>query len=145
MAPGPGEFPGRYRNVIPNFIAHAFAGRPLPITGTGAERRTFTYVEDVVTLLAALGRNDAAIGQTVKVASRNDLAVETMAAAVNRLTGNTAGVEHHPRRAWDHVIVRRAALARLQELVPDAPSTAFEDGLERTVAWAERHRARFVL
>lgn len=142
---GPGEFPGRYRNVIPNFIAHAFARRPLPITGTGAERRTFTYVEDVAAMLVALGRNDAAVGATVNVASRNDLSVETMAEAVNRLTGNPAGVEYHPRRPWDRVKVRRASLARLQELVPDAPSTGFEDGLGRTVAWAERHRARFVI
>ncbi len=142
---GPGEFPGRYRNVIPNFIAHAFARRPLPITGTGAERRTFTYVEDVASMLAALGRNDAAVGLTVNVASRNDLSVEAMAEAVNRLTGNPAGVEYHPRRPWDRVRVRRASLARLQELVPEAPGTVFEDGLRSTVAWAERHRGRFVI
>jgi nucleoside-diphosphate-sugar epimerase len=32
---GPGEVPGQYRNVIPNFIYWAMKGQPLPITGDG--------------------------------------------------------------------------------------------------------------
>jgi UDP-glucose 4-epimerase len=34
---GPGEVPGRYRNVIPNFMLWAMKGKKLPITGTGEE------------------------------------------------------------------------------------------------------------
>ena len=36
---GPGEVPGQYRNVIPNFIYWAMKGQSLPITGTGKETR----------------------------------------------------------------------------------------------------------
>jgi nucleoside-diphosphate-sugar epimerase len=32
---GPGEVPGKYRNVIPNFFYWAMNGQPLPITGEG--------------------------------------------------------------------------------------------------------------
>jgi UDP-glucose 4-epimerase len=32
---GPGEVPGQYRNVIPNFIYLAMQGQPPLITGTG--------------------------------------------------------------------------------------------------------------
>src|SRR3990170_3102888 len=45
---GPGEVPGQYRNVIPNFIYWAVKGEALPITGTGEETRDFTYVGDIV-------------------------------------------------------------------------------------------------
>jgi UDP-glucose 4-epimerase len=45
---GPGEVPGQYRNVIPNFIYWAMKGQVLPITGTGQETRDFTYVGDLV-------------------------------------------------------------------------------------------------
>ncbi len=41
---GPGEVPGKYRNVIPNFFYWSMNGLPLPITGTGEETRDFTYV-----------------------------------------------------------------------------------------------------
>lgn len=36
---GPGEVPGKYRNVIPNFIYWAMNGQALPITGDGSETR----------------------------------------------------------------------------------------------------------
>ncbi|MGC9345764.1 MAG: NAD-dependent epimerase/dehydratase family protein, partial [Candidatus Bathyarchaeales archaeon] len=45
---GPGEVPGKYRNVIPNFIWWALHKQPLPITGSGEETRDFTFVEDIV-------------------------------------------------------------------------------------------------
>ena len=38
---GPGEVPGKYRNVIPNFFYWAMQGQPLPITGSGDETRDF--------------------------------------------------------------------------------------------------------
>jgi len=36
---GPGEVPGKYRNVIPNFFYWSMNGLPLPITGTGEDSR----------------------------------------------------------------------------------------------------------
>ncbi len=48
---GPGEVPGQYRNVIPNFIYWALSGLSLPFTGNGDETRDFTYVMDIVDAL----------------------------------------------------------------------------------------------
>ena len=45
---GPGEVPGQYRNVIPNFIYWAMQNLSIPITGTGNETRDFTFVLDLV-------------------------------------------------------------------------------------------------
>ena len=45
---GPGEVPGQYRNVIPNFIYWSMQDKSLPLTGTGDETRDFTYVLDLV-------------------------------------------------------------------------------------------------
>ena len=45
---GPGEVPGQYRNVIPNFIYWAMKGKALPITGNLKATRDFTFVEDLV-------------------------------------------------------------------------------------------------
>jgi nucleoside-diphosphate-sugar epimerase len=36
---GPGEVPGKYRNVIPNFMYWSMNSMPLPITGDGSETR----------------------------------------------------------------------------------------------------------
>ena len=45
---GPGEVPGKYRNVIPNFMYWAMNEQPLPITGDGSETRDWTYIDDCV-------------------------------------------------------------------------------------------------
>jgi len=63
---GPGEVPGQYRNVIPNFIYWAMKGLPLPITGTGEETRDFTYVGDLVDGLLRAGYFEEAVGQSFK-------------------------------------------------------------------------------
>src|SRR4030067_3192815 len=51
---GPGEVPGKYRNVIPNFFYWALNKEPLPITGTGDETRDFTYVDDIISGLLVM-------------------------------------------------------------------------------------------
>jgi len=44
-----------YRNVIPNFFYWAMSGQALPITGDGTETRDWTYVDDIVDGLLAMG------------------------------------------------------------------------------------------
>ena len=66
---GPGEVPGQYRNVIPNFIFRALSGLPLPFTGSGDETRDFTYVTDIVDALLRAGYYEKAVGQEMNIAS----------------------------------------------------------------------------
>lgn len=66
---GPGEVPGRYRNVIPNFTYWAMRRQPLPITGTGEETRDWTYVGDIVDGLLRAGVVPGAVGEAINLAS----------------------------------------------------------------------------
>src|SRR2546422_6222223 len=84
---GPGEIPGRYRNVIPNFIYWALRGEPLPITGTGQETRDWTYVGDIVDGLLRAGTLPQAVGQAFNLASGQETRVIDMATRVNELPG----------------------------------------------------------
>ncbi|MEO6629845.1 MAG: NAD-dependent epimerase/dehydratase family protein, partial [Aquihabitans sp.] len=87
---GPGEVPGRYRNVIPNFIYWALSRQALPITGTGDETRDFTYVGDIVDGLLRAGYFEAAVGQAMNLAAGTEQRVIDLAERVNALTGNDA-------------------------------------------------------
>src|SRR5438128_9250758 len=60
---GPGEVPGQYRNVIPNFIWSALNNEPLVITGTGDETRDFIFVDDLVQGLILAATHPDAEGQ----------------------------------------------------------------------------------
>jgi nucleoside-diphosphate-sugar epimerase len=98
---GPGEVPGKYRNVIPNFFYWSMNGQALPITGNGTETRDWTYVEDIVDGLLAMGVVKDAIGEAINLGSGHDHRVGDMAEMVNGLTGNNSGIKYTERRDWD--------------------------------------------
>ena len=132
---GPGELPGRYRNVIPNFLWRALHGMPLPITGTGQETRDFTFVEDIVrgTLLAGL--TPAAIGEAINIATGTETKIVDLAGTVNEITGNESGVAYARRRDWDKIIRRRASTDKARKVLSYEPTKTMLDGLKDTLGW----------
>jgi nucleoside-diphosphate-sugar epimerase len=132
---GPGELPGQYRNVIPNFIYWAMQGKPLPITGTGEETRDFTYVGDIVDGLLRAGYFQAAVGQEFNLASGVETRIIDLAQMINEQVGNEAGVIFTARRKWDTKSRLLASVERAKELIGYEPHTPFAQGLANTVAW----------
>jgi len=139
---GPGEIPGQYRNVIPNFIYWAMKGQTLPITGTGEETRDFTYVEDIVDGLMKSGIMECAIGEEFNLASGVETRVIDLAHMINEITGNQAGIRYVQRRKWDTKPRLLASIDRARELLGYNPSTSFREGLEKTIAWFQENRAK---
>jgi nucleoside-diphosphate-sugar epimerase len=132
---GPGELPGQYRNVIPNFIYWALKGLPLPITGDGHETRDFTYVTDIVDGLLRAGSDEAAIGEEFNLAASREITIRSLAEMVNEATGNQAGITFAPRRNWDTKSRLLASVDKARELLGYEPSTQFEEGLASTIQW----------
>jgi UDP-glucose 4-epimerase len=132
---GPGEVPGQYRNVIPNFIYWAMHGQPLPITGTGEETRDFTYVGDLVDGILKAGCIDKAIGQEMNLASERETSIRTLAETINRMVGNEAGIRTAAKRKWDTKSRLLASVDRARDLLGYEPNTPLERGLESAIAW----------
>jgi len=141
---GPGELPGQYRNVIPNFIYWAMRGEALPITGTGEETRDFTYVGDLVDGLLRAGFYEAAGGQEFNLASGKETRIIDLAQMINEAVGNKAGVSFTERRKWDTKSRLLASVARARELIGYEPRTSFKEGLSRAVGWFKENWERIV-
>jgi len=137
---GPGEVPGAYRNVIPNFTWWALHKKPLPITGTGEETRDFTFVDDIVDGTLRLGVVPEAVGDAFNLASETETQVNDIAMMVNELTGNDAGVELVPRRDWDKIIRRRASIEKAGRVLGYKPRTKIKDGIKRVYDWIVENR-----
>jgi len=132
---GPWEFPGKYRNVIPNFFQWAREGRALPITGSGNETRDFNFIEDTLegTILAA--HYDSAIGGIYNIGSGMETKIKDVARVINKICDNKAGIKLIERRTWDRIPRRLADITKAQEELAYQPRTKLEEGLQKTYEW----------
>lgn len=118
--------------VIPAFVAKALAGEPLAVAGDGSQSRRFVYVEDLADgVVAALA--PAAAGRTYNLVGREDVSIAQIAQAVRAVVGDVA-IEHVPGRTGDYAGAPVSGDRAAAEL-GWAPSTSFDEGLRRYVAW----------
>jgi UDP-glucose 4-epimerase len=144
---GPGEVLGAgrwrgtpatvWRNVVPTFIYRALKGLPLQIENEGKASRDFIYVDDIVRGLL-LCATDASAGEVYNLASGVETAIGKLAELINRMTGNSAGMEFLPRREWDHSGRRFGSTEKAKRVLGFEARVSLHEGLQRTVGWTRR-------
>lgn len=139
---GPGEIPGQYRNVIPNFIYWAMKGQALPITGTGEETRDFTYVGDLVDGLLRAGYYEEAISKEFNLASGKETKIIDLANMINEILGNKSGIKFATKRKWDTKSRLLASVELAKKIVGYEPKTDFKDGLLNTIKWFKENHLK---
>lgn len=132
---GPGEWPGAYRNVIPNFMYLALQKKPLPITGTGHETRDFNYVTDTVSGTISALKKKKVGGKVFNLGSGKETSILQLATEINRITRNPAGVVFTQRRKWDKVLNRRACISQAKKHLHYRPTVSIREGLRHTYDW----------
>lgn len=132
---GPGEVPGQYRNVIPNFIYWAMRKQSLPITGTGEETRDFTYVGDIVDGLLRMGFFKEAIGEAYNLAAGREIKIMDLANMVNRLVGNEKEIIFSERRKWDTKARLLASNEKATKVLGFTAHPDFEAGIVKAIDW----------
>jgi UDP-glucuronate 4-epimerase len=122
-------------------IDAALTGTSFPMFGDGAQRRDFTYVDDIVAAnLAAAGR-DLEPGTVVNVAGGAIVSLADALDLVGEVVGTPVPVDARPVEAGD-VRDTAADLTRAEVLLGWEPEVDLRTGIERQVAWhreAVRH------
>jgi len=136
---GPGEVPGEYRNVIPNFFYWSYQGRELPITGTGDETRDWTYVGDIVNGLLEMAVKEEAIGEAFNLGTGHETKVIDMANMINERTGNENGVKYVGRRDWDVKERLCSSIEKAERMLDYEPEYSFEEGIDKVHEWFEEN------
>lgn len=132
---GPGEIPGQYRNVIPNFIYWSMNKNEIPITGDGSETRDFTYVLDLVQGLLKSGISKDCIGQNFNLSAGKEISIMDMANKVSKATGEKLNIDFRPRRKWDTKMRMLASTEKAKEIIGYEPKINFDEGFQTNVDW----------
>jgi UDP-glucose 4-epimerase len=137
---GPGEVPGAYRNVIPNFIWRALHGEPLIVTGTGEETRDFIYVDDLVSGLLASSQVPEACGHAFNLGTGVQTRIIDLAEMIIKACRSTSPIQFTSRRPWDRSTHREADIGKARATLGFAPVVSVREGIERTVDWFRQNR-----
>jgi UDP-glucose 4-epimerase len=132
---GPGELPGTYRNVIPNFIWRALHNDPLVITGTGEETRDFIYVEDLVEGLVRSAQSPSASGLAINLGTGIQTRISELARMIVEACESRSEIKFGPRREWDKSTHRQADISLARRTLDFQPKIAVPEGIQRTVRW----------
>lgn len=146
---GPGDYPGKFRSVIPNFLWSARQGHPLTITGTGEETRPFTYVGDIVEgTIIAMEKSQSKIldshythplheedNLVYNIGTETATKMSDLANIVNELCGNQSEVVYIPRRDWDVVPHRPVNASKARKELGFESQVSLEEGLKKTLEW----------
>ncbi len=141
---GPGERPGTYRNVIPNFLHRALARKPLLITGSGEETRDFNYIENTVQGLVRAAIVEGAVGSILNIGSGVETKIRDLAEKINELTDNPCPIEFQKNRDWDSIARRRADISLAETVLDYRPEVGLDSGLRSTLDWFAGMRPPFV-
>jgi len=132
-----GEFQNigdRYRNVVGIFMNQILRGEPLTIFGDGEQQRAFSYVGDIVPLIARSPAVERARNRVFNVGAERPYTVNELAEAVREVMG----VPDHPIRHLDarnEVMIAYSDHAAAHDVFGAGEDTGLREGLARMAAW----------
>ncbi len=132
---GPGEVPGTYRNVIPNFIYWALQKKPLPLTGNKNISRDFVFVDDIVEGILRLAYFPEALSNPINIATGRETFIYDLANIINEKTDNPSGIQILDKRKWDTRDKIIGDTEKCSQILKFTPSTGLEQGIEKTILW----------
>jgi len=123
---------GSYGMVLPNFVAAAIAGRPIPIYGDGKQIRCFCDVRDVVEALPRLLGSPACYGHVFNLGSDRALSIEQLADLVVATLGSRSSKQFIPydtayARGFEDLQKRIPDLTRIRAAIGFSPRRTLED------------------
>lgn len=130
---GPRMHPNDGR-VVSNFIVQALQGQPITLYGTGAQTRSFCYVDDLIDGLIRLMDSDDSVTGPINLGNPTEMTIRDLAEDVIALTGSRSELVFRPLPT-DDPMQRRPDITKARTLLDWQPTLSLHDGLRKTVQY----------
>lgn len=133
---GPRQYPEK---LVPLFVTNAIEDQPLPVYGTGLNRRDWLHVDDHCSALETLLSLPGIEGETFNIGAQHEYDVLTITDTILKLLKKPNTLIRHVEDRPGHD--RRYAVdsSKLTRATGWKPAVAFEDGIRQTVEWFQRN------
>ena len=120
--------------VVSNFVVQALKGEPITVYGTGAQTRSFCYVDDLIEGLIRLMNSPDEVTGPVNVGNTNEFTILELAEKVVAMTGAKSEIVRKPLPS-DDPTQRQPDISRAREHLNWQATTPLDDGLRKTIAY----------
>src|ERR1700694_2138711 len=120
--------------AIHQFTKKIHAGKPIDQFGDGTTRRDYTYIDDIVQGTMAALKYEGARFDIFNLGESETIQLKDLIAAIENVLGKKAKINQLPEQPGDMPLTC-ADISKAKKLLGYNPSTKFEDGLPRFVAW----------
>ncbi|HET7144786.1 MAG TPA: GDP-mannose 4,6-dehydratase, partial [Anaerolineales bacterium] len=117
--------------ALPNLLKQALLGQPLTVYGDGAQTRSFCFVDDLIDGIVKLLYSDE--HYPVNIGNPVEMTILQFAEAINKITGNEAGIIFEDARSARDPQRRRPDITRANNILKWDPKVGLEEGLRRTI------------
>jgi len=123
---------GDYGMVIPIFVQKALLGDPIPVFGDGTQRRSFTYVEDVINGIVQLMDIKEAEGEVMNIGNDNEINIKALAELVIEITNSKSKINYIPYKeaygiGFEDMARRKPDISKIIKLIGFKPTIGIEE------------------
>jgi len=120
--------------ALPNFLKQALLKQPLTVYGDGSQTRSFCYVDDLIDGIVKLLYSDEHL--PVNIGNPIEMTILQFAEAINRITGNPAGIKFVPDARSERDPQRRQPdITRARTILGWEPKVNLDEGIQRTIPY----------
>jgi UDP-glucose 4-epimerase len=136
---------GQYGMVVPRFVRLALAGQPIPVYGDGTQRRSFTWVGDVVGAMLALIAHPQAYGEVFNIGHTKEISIYELAALVKEMTASASEITLVPyeqayEAGFEDMLRRAPDITKIQRLIGYRPGLGLPEMLELVISYERERR-----
>ena len=127
------------------WLTLALAGEPISVYGDGTQRRSFTWVGDVVGAMLALIAQPKAHGEVFNIGHTEEISIYELAVLVKQMTGSTSDIvlvpyEQAYEAGFEDMARRAPDISKIQRLIGYRPMLDLPEMLERVIAYERERR-----
>ena len=126
---------GRPDLSIFKLIYSALSGQNFALYGDGSQRRSFTYIDDVVEATFNLYlRLDGSGFSLFNIGHPDDYPLKYIISIIEQITGKRVNIKKYPKNDAD-LPITKADISKIKNFIGWQPRVSIYEGLERTIKW----------
>lgn len=130
----------QYGMVLPTFVGQALRGEEVTVFGDGTQRRTFSFITDVVEALVQLSQSPKSYGEVFNVGGDQEISIADLAVLVKERTGSRSNIVRIPydqayEPGFEDMTRRVPDISKIGRFIGFRPTVSLSEIVDRVISY----------